>query len=115
LSALLAYSFIFSSCEKEAGQGLIQFKLLSAGQPVTNATIYAKEGTLTDPNISIDQYDAHIRADAFGEYWYKNVSPGDHFFYAMGKVNGVDVSGSASLHVKEMARHNTYEIVIVMQ
>jgi hypothetical protein len=112
---ILASSLLFSSCEKNAGKGLIQFTLLHDGQPLTNATIHAKEGTLTDPDISFDQYDAHIRADAFGEYWYKNVNPGDHFFYATGNVNGIPVTGTANLHVDEIARYNTYDVVIVMQ
>jgi hypothetical protein len=115
IAVLLACSLLFGSCEKDAEQGLIQFTLLYAGQPVTNATIHAKNGTLTDPNISFDQYDAHIRADAFGEYWYKDVNPGDHFFYATANVNGVAISGSASLHVEETARHNMYDVVIVME
>lgn len=112
---LLASSVLLGSCEKDANNGLVEFSVMYDGQPVTSATIHAKSGILTDPDIPVEQYDRHIRVDAYSEYWYKDVPPGDYFFLAIATVNGVSVSGTASLHVDETARHNKYEVVIVLE
>jgi hypothetical protein len=115
ICSLIAASLISGGCKKEAGQGLIKFTVVYINQPVTNAIIHVKGGTLTDPGILIDQYQAHLTADGFGEYWYKNVQPGDYFFYATARINGVAVCGTANLQLKERYRHNTYEVVINMK
>ena len=112
---LIAGSMFSGSCEKDANNGLVQFSVVYAGQQVTSATIHAKAGTLTQPDIPVEQYDRHIRVDAYDEYWYKDVAPGDYFFLAVATVNGVSVSGTASLHVDETARHNKYEVAITLE
>jgi hypothetical protein len=112
---LMTGSILFSNCKKDGGQGLIQFTVVYDGRPITNAIIHITDGTLTDPGILPDQYQRHIGADGLGEYWCKDLNPGDYFFYATAKVNGVPIGGTASLQVKERYRHNTYKVVILMQ
>lgn len=66
-----------TTCKKESSRALIHFVLHTPNHSARNAVIYSKAGSLSDPNIPLSGYDALIRADATGEFWYDNARPGE--------------------------------------
>jgi hypothetical protein len=112
LIILLVFSGLLCGCEKAGGGARIHFII---GGAARNVVIYCKAGTVTDPGIPLEEYDARIRADGVGEYWYTGVRPGVYFFYAAGDGDGVRVSGSASLLVLRRYRENEYDVVIALR
>lgn len=112
LIIFLVFSCLLYGCEKAGGGARIHF-IIEGG--AKNVTVYCKAGTVTNPGIPLDEYDARIKADGIGEYWYTGVRPGDYYFYAAGDGDGVRVSGSASLRVLQRYRENEYDVVIALR
>lgn len=107
--------FTFSSCEKvNEGSGSILVTAKSRGNGLSQAMIYLKKGTLSNPGLPLEQYDLTMSADAIGQVYFKNLAPDNYFILATGYStdNKAYVKGEASVTVIRRNRQNYYEITV---
>lgn len=77
----------FVSCKKNqlGGKGSIKGKVAHHGKAIANATVYIKFDTQDSPGDDVSSYDAHVDADAEGNYEFPNIYKGSYYLYGVGE------------------------------
>lgn len=119
LVLFIVFAFVFSACEKseDAGNGNILVTVQYQNKAVDQPSVYLKRGTLSNPNIPLDQYDKMLSGDSKGQVYFENLPPDNYFIYAKGSVQGLSVyvEGTDSLTIIKRFRQNEYEVIIATQ
>lgn len=114
---IAATVLLTSSCKTENSNGTVVVVLLYKGQTFSHASVYLKAGSLTNPNIPLQQYDQVKSVDTKGEAHFEDLSPAAYFVYASGKdeTSHQSLGGEGSVSVRKRFRQNEYDISITLK
>lgn len=118
ISILIFIVTILNSCEKyKDGEGYVTIYVKYNGSRVSDAIVYLKKGTSTNPNIPFDQYDIIVTTNDKGRVKIDGVKPAYYFIHAKKFLQNENryIEGDYSLQVFQKFRLNTYDVNIDVQ
>jgi hypothetical protein len=96
MKKIVLYSFLvlligavagLTACKKNqlGGKSSIKGVVAHHGKAIANATVYIKFNTQDFPGSDVSAYDAHVSADASGNYIFPEIYKGKYYLYAVGE------------------------------
>jgi hypothetical protein len=84
---IIACITLFAACKKNelGGKSTIKGTVAHHDKLIANATVYIKFNTQDSPGSDLSKYDAHVKADASGNYEFTSVYKGEYYLYAVGE------------------------------
>jgi hypothetical protein len=112
--SIIGYTIFLIACEKSKPNGSVLVTAKSEGKALGQAVVYLKKDTLSNPGLPLEQFDEVKRADASGQAYFDELTPGKYYFYADGYSPSAKkyVHGDGNVIVVYRTRSNTYDLII---
>lgn len=111
---IIAISITFVSCDKDDGNGSVLVTVKDRGQSIPQAEVYYKSGSDTMSSISPVIFDKQEDADASGQVYFENLSPGIYTFFTLGQSqnHAERITGKSTIAILRRYRQNYYEVIV---
>jgi hypothetical protein len=115
LLPVLMLACIIDGCNKAKDvNGVALITVTYNGKYMPNITVYAKRGTLINPNIPLSSYDQNNTTNSSGQVYFEDLSEDKYFFYVKTKVAIDTLSGDVATTVVSKPRPNMYSLALAL-
>ena len=106
------FCLFFCFCQKNTdGEGYLTITVKYNGSVISNAVVYIKKGTFTNPGLPFDQYDLTAITASDGTVTLTGLKPDNYFLHARAHIASQNryAGGDDSVTVTQRFRQNIYE------